>query len=275
MINEIKTHIASNARHLGYEHIDQDLLSFTKFCQRIVEEHTKVLFLVTYKGKELCIVKTVRDSSYNERLQNEADTQRELSTQGIQHVPSVLIEGKIKEVYFYAEPVASGVTPSRGRAKKLEKEILEFVASLPTAGTCSSSTVHKALEALTVEDEVLKHLIEMFGTYDVSLKRGVTHSDLGRPNILIDKNSFVVIDWERASDLPFWMIDGVYFIMKVHNIHSRAVWRSKGFSILQNYVSIDQTEAEALYILAAIAQRLKKKYANDYRTFVSNLKNYL
>ena len=67
------------------------------------------------------------------------------------------------------------------------------------------------------------------------------------------------------------MIDGVYFIMKIHQIHSRDSWRRKGFPVLQKHVVIDEQKAEVLYIIATIGERLKKKYPKIYQNLTNKI----
>ena len=92
---------------------DRNSLLFTKFCQRIVQPHTKILFLVTYHGEPVCILKIMRSTKFNEKLKREKIAQTVAPSSHHLRAPRVFFDGYAGGFYVYAEEVAEGVPISR------------------------------------------------------------------------------------------------------------------------------------------------------------------
>ena len=159
---------------------DASSLSLTKFCQRIVQEHTKVLFYVTHKDEPLCILKIMRSPAYNEKLKKEAAAQKELHAHGLRVTPKVLFEDTVDGSYVYAENIVSGSPISRRVGEQKEEEIVSVIQEFPTYGPLSSKELYAVFEKHNSNDnEHYNSLLATLGSHDVELSRGLTHSDLG------------------------------------------------------------------------------------------------
>lgn len=190
MIDNLRTLVIS---HLySKDEINPTELQFTKFCQRIVGPHTKVLFLVTYRGRYVCIIKTVRYPEFNVNLQREKRAQGTARAVGLVRAPRIYFEGTVGERYVYAEEVIDGPPISKKKLMKRMPEIQAFASAFPKQGSISAKELHAKLAPYIPDIEMMKD------TYELQL----THGDLGRPNILDTGQELVVIDWERAGDIP-------------------------------------------------------------------------
>lgn len=245
-------------------------LCFTKFCQRIVQEHTKVLFLVTYKDKPLCVLKIMRSNSFNEKLKKEATAQKELLGEGVSTISNVLFEDNIDGRYLYAEEVVDGVPLSKKQAFKKEKEIVELIASFPSSGEITITAAAEIFEKHLPEgDERVTQLLQELQSTPVVLKTGLTHSDFGRPNILYRRGQFHIIDWERAGDRPFYLIDAVYFMIKLRRISGSDDWKKRALPIFMRYTGLDEKTANALYCIQSLFHHTYKHHPDVYQKLIA------
>lgn len=272
MINELRESVVRNWSCLKQDDgCNVDELSFTKFCQRIVCENTKVLFLVTYKGNPLCIIKVMRNIRFNEKLKNEARAQKTIFSLNMSAVPRVYFEDMVGNLFIYGEEVISGLPISRRLALKKEREIIEIVKSFPVDGEISSRITAKVFDAHFHEkDDRIRRLIEHLYKSDVVLKKGLTHSDLGRPNILSHNSGVRFIDWERARERPFWLIDAVYFMVRLHKIRNIKEWNGKAAPILMRHTGITAEVAESLYVTLMLFEKSYRKYPEAYKKIISD-----
>lgn len=233
----------------------------TKFCQRIVQRHTKVLFLITYKGEPICIIKTVRFAEYNERLKKEK-TAQEYINQHVKVATPIYAEGMFGARYFYAEEISLGNIISVRDALDLERKIVEKICLFPSSGSISTHSIAKALQehAPEIDDElqsIIKHLKK---SKEVLLKKGFSHGDLARVNIMTRGDIIHFIDWERAEMNSFWLIDAIYFMMKLRRISNFEEWRERGIADFITYTRVSDDVAESLFFVSVVFQRLQKEY---------------
>lgn len=210
---------------LVINHFGTGQLRFTKFCQRIAGPETKVLFFVSKDGAPLCILKVMRSAEYNGMLKREKEAQESVPPYGSCRAPEVYFCGFVQGRYVYAEEVILGLPLTRKQAARHEREIVEFLNSLP---------------------------------------KGLTHGDLGTPNILKDGNDLVVIDWAHAGERPTPLIDAVYYMVRLRRIKDLADWRCRAMPVFMRYTGTNATEAEALYG-AYMESRLTKKEISHSR----------
>lgn len=245
----------------------------TKMCQRIAGYDTKVLFFVSYMEKPICIVKTMRDASYNEKLQHEKISQEKLIQEGIDSVPRVYFDGMINGYYVYGEEVVEGKFISRRLARKKEKEIVGIIRSFPAYGDISAQEVGKIfLEYAPRGDESIAVLLEALLKSNATLKKGFTHSDFGRPNIMLSSGRIRIIDWEWAGDRPFWLIDAVYFMIKTREVKTLEEWKGKAVPAFMEYTGVDEVSALALYCVFKIFDIFHKKYPERYNAVIKSMK---
>lgn len=252
---------------------DGSQFRIAKMCQRIVGDDTKVLFLVSCGGSPICIVKIMRDVSHNEKLRNEKAAQEKLIQSGTESVPHVYFDGMINGYYVYGEEIAEGEFISRSLARKKERDIIDIIRSFPVYGAISTQEIGKIfLEHAPREDKDFILLIDELLRSNVILKKGLTHSDFGRPNIILSRNGIKIIDWERAGDRPFWLIDAVYFMIKTRKIGSLEEWREKAMSVFIKYTGVSEASALALYRVLKIYDIFQKKHPESYKKVVTLIK---
>lgn len=248
---------------------DTAQFGITKMCQRIVGRDTKVLFLITYRNAFVCIIKMMRDASFNEKLKQEKKSQEKLIHAGISSVPSVYFDGMIGEQYMYAEEAVIGIAISKNVARKKEEEIVDIICSFPAYGAISTTEISKVFSEYTpAEDKNIQALLRILCDKELFLKKGLTHSDLGRPNIMQSFDKLYIIDWERAGDRPFWLIDAVYFMIKTRSVKTIDEWRQKAAPVFMQYTGVDDASATALYCVFKIFDIFHKKYPEKYNAIV-------
>jgi len=274
MINNITQLIEENWELLPADGplSNTESLSFTKFCQRIVSHNTKVLFLVTYKNNPICIVKTVRDPVFNEKLKNEKRAQERFPKFGELHVPRVYFDGLIDGRYVYAEEAVTGSLISKNLARMMEGNIIKSLSSLPVYNNIKTEEISEILYRHTPrEDENIQNLIECIRDKKLVLKKGFTHGDFGRPNIINNSGKLYIIDWERAEELPIWLIDAVYFMVKNRNISNLEEWKQKASSDFAEYAGIDNKMTEVLFCTLVALMIFRKRYPNKYADVIKEL----
>lgn len=270
MIEQFRKMICS--RQDIFPGVEQGSLSFTKFCQRITGPDTKVLFFVTHKSIPICIIKVIREESYDNKLQNEAQTQKSLIAENLEFVPKVYFDGSINGRYFYAEEVMEGRPLSKRDAQKNTQLIIDMIKSLPTKGLISSAQTREIFQKLQIKDKNFVSLLDVLGKGEVVLKTGVTHGDFGLPNLIKTPKGIAVIDWGRANEKPFWLIDAVYFLVRVETIRDVADWERRGSSTLTRYGHISAAEAKSLYCISMLFEILYKRYPAEYIKAVENMR---
>lgn len=243
----------------------KDDVGITKLCQRIASDNTKVLFYVTHRQKPLCIIKIMRSAQYNENLKREGSFQEKLAGAGIDCVPKIYFEGMIDGVYVYAEQVIAGELVSKRIAKKKEEEVVRLIKSFPTYDAISSEDIADVFARHNdAEDNDISALVDLLRSKNVFLKKGLAHSDLGRPNIMHENGKIYIIDWERAGNRPLWLSDAVYFMMKLRGIRSLAEWEKKAMPMFMRYCGVDADFAKAMYCVIKLYDIYYKKYPERY-----------
>ncbi len=275
MIEELTKVIISNWSQLPISPqvpTPNGLLSFTKFCQRIVGRNTKVLFFVSHAGQPVCIIKTVRDPGFNQRLEKEKRIQKQICSREVV-TPEVYFDGFINDRYFYAEQVVWGTILSPRQTREKQSEIMSQVKSFPVAGEVPLQMILALFSSSSIfrSDKKLFSSLEFLSKQSLILKMGLSHGDLGRPNLLTDGVRTYLIDWERANDTPFWLIDGVSLLVKINNICNFSDWESRALSIFINYTGVTSNYANILYYLVSIFDILYKQYPAEYARIIEQL----
>jgi predicted Ser/Thr protein kinase len=274
MIEELKQLLHQNWISLGVKDAPQKIRS-TKFCQRLAGADTKVLFYVTNNGKPVCILKQMRNAQFNERLKKEAEAQKKLTTKGLNFIPKIYFEGVAERKYTYAEEIIEGRTLSMRAGLKHEAHIIEMVSSFPVGGSISSSQLTGLLNKYIPKKEGnIMPLMESLQKEEVVLTTGLTHGDLGLPNIIQRHSSFYIIDWGRAGEKPFYLIDAVYLLIRLHRIRNLEDWNERGVPLFMRYTKSDFKTASALYCIHIIFEILNKKYPELYTAVTNIMSNY-
>jgi predicted Ser/Thr protein kinase len=236
---------------------DMAHLSFTKFCQRVVGRHTKVLFFVTYRGMPLCIIKTVRFPEFSVGLIREARAQQTALETVPLRVPRVLWQDECDGRAVYAEEYVDAAPVSIADYRSLETDIAAFSRALPHGGVVRVDEFIAQRMHLLAHDTVLNRHIATLAKSTVTLELGTTHGDLGRQNILGSRRGAWIIDWERSGDIPFRYID----VMAV--VQDPAVCaRLTGLTLEQ---------AIALHAVHYLYMRLYKKYYVSYCALANSI----
>jgi len=240
-------------------------LSFTKFCQRIVQPHTKVLYYVTYAGVPLCIIKIIRSPQYSTTLSRECVYQKQAPIVGVLSVPRVFWSDVIEGRFVYAEEVIDAMQISRDDFRALATDVVIFSKALPHEGQFYSHEFARMLRAHVPADPAIERHIATLERLRIPLELGLTHGDMGRPNILGTRERAWVIDWERAGDIPFRYFDSALYVRRVYR-QSPAVRAS----VLAKLVVCDEAYADLLLLLTDLYTLLYRIYPNVYRNIVQN-----
>lgn len=247
------------------ESFDSSALRVTKFCQHIAGQDTKILFLATYKGAPLCVLKTIRNALHDTKLHFEKEAQERAGA----FAPKVYFDGTFNKAYIYAEEVFQGAPISRTEALKREEEIVRAVTAFPVDGAVSSRAVADALALhIPSEDPHFPRLIGTLRATEVMFQTGLAHGDFGRPNILFDGRSLRIIDWERTRERPFHLLDAVYFMARLHRISTQEGWKEHALPLFIRTTEATAEEGTALFSLLMCYQRLKHKYPDHYQKAV-------
>ena len=251
------------------EAFEQSDVRMTKFCQHIGGPDTKVLLFITYKNRPLCVAKVMRDVRFDEKLRREKNAQEEAYGADVRAGARVYGAGTILGRDAYLEEIVEGVPMSRHEAEVHEEEIVRAVATFPVQGQVSSRALAEAITSFVPTES--PHLVPLlqFLKHDTPLRTGLAHGDMGRPNILSTKNSFRIIDWERAGERPFHLIDAVYFMMRLRKITSVSEWQERAAKDFERYTGAVTGESTALYALLMCYQTFKRKYPDRYEAVVS------
>ncbi|MDD5032888.1 MAG: hypothetical protein PHC85_02115 [Candidatus Pacebacteria bacterium] len=232
----------------------------------------KVLFFATYDGKPICLVKTARDISAGQKIKKEKESQEKFIEAGSLSAPRVYFDGEIDGKYLYAEEILSGRPLSKNLAIKKERELVNIISSRPFSGELLTSDVAKIFEDnFLFEDAEAKELIKQLKLYDLPLKRGFSHGDFTRKNIIYDGRIFRLIDWDRAGERPFWLIDAVHFMVSLRNIKNMKEWKRQAVSSLAEYAGINEDTAVALYCVETMLEIFCKNYPERYFKIMEQL----
>jgi|GEM_PF-7043558 len=245
------------------EKLTESQLHVTKFCQRIVGHNTKILFLVTHASRTVCIVKIMRNTSYDWMLHREADAQRTLSSHHI--VPQVFFDNAVGQ-YLYAEEVIEGTPISTSVARRRAPEIIRSLMSLPRHQRVSAAEIAAVFAEYSTLHPRLPVYIEYVQHSGALISKGLTHGDFGLPNILL-RDTVCIIDWGRSGDCPWYGIDAVQFYARLHNISSIDGW-GQAASRFTQLSGMDEKTSSVLFCLHTMYAILFKQYPDAYRSIV-------
>jgi len=252
--------------------ISEDDILLSKFHHGNDNPGSKVLFLASYCGRLLCIVKIIRDSFFNDKLKKEKEAQEKFGKAGDMSSVQVCFESYIDGRYCYAEGVAPGKPLSARSACKLEKEIIKKISAFPVTGEVSTNDLTRIFfDSVPSGDAEGASLIKQLGNKTVFLKKGFSHGDFTRKNVLEKNGSFFLIDWDRAGDRPFWMIDAIHFMSGLRNINSFEDYKRDILPLFVEYTGVDIDIAKALCCIEAIFEILCKKYPKNYQDAVKKI----
>lgn len=249
----------------------EEALRFTKFCQRVTRPDSKVLFLVTHQKQPLCIIKTMRSKEKNSLLKSEAKAQKTINTHLPNTAPKVFFEGELSNgLYVYAEEVIKSIPVSRREALLSFKELARVISKFPTYGEVSVGEVVRVIEDFCPQYDTKCATLLALLDKSATLKTGFSHSDLGRVNILGKDGAPCIIDWERAGETPFWLIDAVYLFKKLHRITTIEKWRAKSIVFPTEFA--DEKTLESLFILAELFETLRLRYPGKYAPLTQTMR---
>ncbi|MDD2753536.1 MAG: hypothetical protein PHT44_02920 [Candidatus Portnoybacteria bacterium] len=247
-------------------------IRLSKFYHGRANWQSKVLFLATNDGSPICLIKTTRDAAANEKLKREKEAQEKFGQANELAAPRVYFDGLVGESYFYAEEVIFGQPLSESVAFQKEKEILELARSFGAVGQISAKVLAEIFrESAPNQDAESKNLLNELVSSEAVIKTGFTHGDLTRKNIINSRGRLRLIDWERAGERPFWLLDAVHFFTTLRNIKNLSDWRQRGQAAFCQIAGVPSSEALALYCIEAILEILGKQYPEKYDLVVGRL----
>lgn len=261
MIDELTALIEKNWSKYGRtEPYERYRISFTKFCQRVVQPHTKVLYFVTYREAPLCILKTVRGPEYNENLLREAKYQAAAPRTAVLSAPRVFWTDEVRGRAVYAEEYIDALPVSLHDYRALAPEIATFSAAMPQSGTIRSDEFADRIAPFVPEDPVLTRHLATLRALKAPLQLGLSHGDMGRQNILGTATRAWIIDWERAGEVPVHLFDA--YALQFH-LRRRGAKRAA-------QLTLPGENVELLRVVTEIYVRLYKRYPLAYRLVVKS-----
>jgi predicted Ser/Thr protein kinase len=217
MIDELTTLIEKHWTTYGRtDACERDALSFTKFCQRVVQPHTKVLYLVSYKRRPLCILKTVRAPEYSKNLLREATHQALAPKTNVLSAPIVFWTDEVNRRAVYAEEYIDALPVTLSEYRALLPEITTFAHALPHSGSVRSDEFAERIAPYLPPDPVLQRHLVTLRELKAPLALGLTHGDMGRQNVLGTRQRAWIVDWERSGDVPVHAFDSVDVFLKLN-----------------------------------------------------------
>ena len=248
-------------------------ITLSKFHHGDAKKDSKVLFLANCRSKPLCIVKIARDFLANEKLKKERSFQEKFSKVGKFLSPKIYFDGEIGGLYFYAEEVVKGVPFSQKRAHKKEKEVVKMISRFSHDGEISVKKLYKIFSQNSPKNNTeIDFLLKDLGKKEITLKKGFSHGDLTRKNIIEGKKDLYLIDWDRGNHRPLWLIDAVHFMVSLRNIKDKEKWNKKVSPVLSKYTGVGGEELDALYIVETLFEIFCKKYPDKYKAIVKEMR---
>lgn len=217
MIDELAALIEKHWATFGIQRpYERNGISVTKFCQRVVQPHTKVLFFVTFCGAPLCILKTVRTSHHNENLLREAKHQAAAPHTAVLSAPKVFWTDAVLGRAVYAEEYIDALPVTLREYQSLLPEVTAFSQALQRFGTVRSDEFADSIASYLPDDPVIQRHLATLRDLKAPLTLGFTHGDMGRQNILGTWQRAWIIDWERAGDVPAYAFDVIDVQLKLN-----------------------------------------------------------
>jgi len=252
--------------------VPKNELFISKFHHGTGTLGSKVLFLVSHKGKMLCIVKVLRDASFNDKLKKEKISQEQFKPSKDFLSPQVYFDGYVDGYYVYGEQVFLGRTLPVNLAYKKEEEITQMIGNFPVKGEISSLQVVKVFSDNMPEEETEgKELIKKIENKDIIFKKGFSHGDFTRKNIMEEGEKLVLIDWERAGDRPFLFIDAIHFMVSLRNVKTFEEWEKEILPLFVKYSNLNIDTSNGLYCIETIFEIFCKKYSDKYQKVIKEI----
>ena len=249
-------------------------LWLTKFHHGQANQQSKVLFLATYQGRPLCLVKIGRGAAADEKLRQEKVWQEKFAASAVLAAPRVYFDGEINGRYCYAEEAVLGRPLGIALARRREKEIIGIIGSFERAGEVPSAAVAGILKNYQPSGEpLLASLIEKLAASQATLSKSFSHGDLTRKNILAGAGKLILIDWDRANQRPFWLLDAAHFMVTLRNTQAYDDWAREAKPLFVGYTGVSGAMADALYFLEASLVIFCNKYPREYANIVATFKS--
>lgn len=207
-------------------------------------------------------------------LRREKEVQEHIKPYSTCRAPAVYFEGEIDGLYIYAEEVMHGLPLSREDALRYERAVVEFMASLPRSGMSSAHNLAMLLGPLVpTEASQLTELLEGLRNSEAQIEQGLTHGDLGTPNILKEQSGLCVIDWAHTGERPFALLDAVYYMARLRRVGSLPEWKAHAESLFISYTNVSMETASALFRIYLFLALLKKKYPEHYEMAIGSFQS--
>lgn len=204
-------------------------ISLSKFFHGDGKRSEKILFLVTVKGKPVCMLKVMRDVGLNDQLTKEYEAQDIACSQKITSadqislkIPKNIFKSSILGFVITAEEVILGTVVDKNSAAKYLKNVVNFERAIKpedvSAKKIKIGDIISSLGSYSVDNElvaVLKKNIEK------KITNSFSHGDLTFRNLIVDDSgSPVLIDWQHSWIRPIWGLDFVHYYVRAVGIET-------------------------------------------------------
>ena len=256
------------------EHFDipASQLSVSKFFHSSEAPSAKVLFLVTDGQQPVCLIKMMRDATFNDRLKHEINGQRQARSELTNFVvPEVFLTTEISGRYVVAEAVMDGTPVGRDKALSYIDQVYSYQQQIPKASEFSIPIFVEAIRDSGINSSVVTQLIYDLQSMDCPLYRAWTHGDLTFMNIIRTGNRLAIIDWERYGERPVWGIDLVHYLVRAYGVSNRNSFKI-ALTQCSNISPDDYDYFERVYILDELFDELHKKHREELDSIVKKIK---
>jgi len=284
MIDKLKKIIVDNRNsmniYLNQDFCDIKKIKISKFYHGQDNPDNKLLFLFTYEGKIKGIIKMMRDSNYNNKLEKEYLAQKYMGKLlNNFFVPKIYFKSKIDGFFIYCEEVIRGEVLGKKTAKKYVKKVYQYQNELNKEKEIKLSKIINILESNQIKDNdylvLLNDLIKNTEKMNKKIYIAKEHGDLTHMNIIKSQsNKFYLIDWENFGDRIFWGIDFSHYFIRANNIEEskQFVYHLKQFNQKNNF-NLNLNYFLNLYFLDRIFDLLQKKYRKIYYQITSQIRS--
>ena len=284
MIDKLKKIIVDNKDNINID-LNQDFcdpkkIKISKFHHSQENLDSKLLFLFTYEGKVKGIIKMMRDSNYNNKLEKECLAQEQMGKLlNNFFVPKIYFKSEIDGFFVYCEEVITGEVLGKKKAKQYVDKVYQYQNELNKEKEIKLSKIIHILESNQIKDNdylaLLNDLVKNTKKTSEKIYIAKEHGDLTHMNIIRSKlNKFYLIDWENFGDRIFWGIDFSHYFIRANSIEEEKqfIYHIKKFSQKNNF-NLDLNYFLNIYFLDTIFDLLQKKYREIYYQVISQIKS--
>lgn len=272
MKNKLVEKIIQHSKSLNIENIDASKIRISKFFHGNHINNRKFLFLVSYSGHPLCMIKICREREWNRIIDREVSGLKFISELDKSLSPKVFFADELEGLKFVCEEFIDGFPVGQNNETEGFKLVSNFHHLI------KKDSMIEIGDLLAVFDGYFSDESIEFATLSKRKSQKVykapQHGDLTYKNIIKRKNTGIaIIDWENFGLRPIWGTDLVHYI-------TRLVWRkfpNRNFEeykiifikeakkyLMENKISIDDDTLENLFLIDRLFDLFQKASPDNF-----------